>query len=176
MTDRSSITQEFVRECFDYEGGVLVWRNRPAHHFQDIWRQRIFNTRQASTKAGSIVNGYMMVNFVGRRMAVHRLVFLWHHGFLPKEIDHINRNPLDNRIENLRAATHAQNCRNRGLYASNTSGFKGVSFHKTTGKWIAGIRANGKWTHLGLFESAETAAERRRQAEIDLFGEFANGR
>ena len=176
MADRSSINQQFVRECFDYVEGDLIWRVRPPHHFVSAAAHRVFNSRQAGTLAGTLISGYRMVNFAGRRMSVHRLVFLLHNGYLPQEVDHINGNPLDNRIENLRAATHAQNCKNRRLYASNTSGVKGVSFHKPTGKWAAGIRAGGKWKHLGLFADLESAALRRRQAEKTHFGDFANER
>jgi hypothetical protein len=175
MTDRSSITQEFVKECFDYVDGKLIWKQRPIHHFQDEWRQRIFNSRQAGSVAGTLISGYQMVNFVGRRMSVHRLVFLWHHGFLPDELDHIDRNPLNNRIENLRPASHSDNCKNRSLYASNTSGFKGVSFHKSSGKWSASIRIGNKSQHLGLFKDINEAVSKRRDAELLNFGEFANG-
>lgn len=176
MTDKKIITQEFVIECFSYVDGVLIWKNRPLSHFQDQWRQKIFNSRQAGKEAGTVRNGYKVVNFSEKRMLVHRIVYLYHHGFLPKEIDHINRNTIDNRIENLREATHSQNCMNKNLYKSNTSGVKGVSFHKKTNKWAAGIRLNGKWKHLGLFDEIEKASMARFNAEKIYYGEFSGGR
>jgi len=72
-----------------------------------------------------------------------------------REVDHINVNPLDNRRENLRIATHKQNMSNTNKYKTNTAGFKGVSFHKQNQKFRATIRIDGKYKHLGLFATAE---------------------
>lgn len=176
MTDRALLTQEYSHEAFRYTDGELLWRERPRHHFASEWHQKVFNARQAGTVAGTVWRGYRTVNLTGRRMGAHRIVFLMHHGFIPPEVDHIDGNPLNNRIENLRAADHAQNLKNLKTPASNTSGVKGVSWHKATGKWAAGIRQEGKWKHLGLFSCIEAAAETRRQAEAAIYGEFANGR
>jgi hypothetical protein len=88
-------------------------------------------------------------------------------------VDHINGNRLDNRRANLRACTTAQNCLNRAIQRNSTSGYKGVTLHKQTGKWQAGITYQGKTTHLGLFPSAEEASEAYKQAAIRLHGEFA---
>lgn len=94
--------------------------------------------------------GYVCVCVNGRNELIHRLVFLMHHGYLPRTIDHINRNRLDNRIENLRSVTPAQNC-------WNTEKFKGFFLHKQTGKWRAVIRTNYKRRYLGLFNTQEEA-------------------
>jgi hypothetical protein len=176
MNDGSKFTKQYVKECFDYCDGELIWRKRPEQHFSDTWHQKVFNTRQAGSVAGTLVSGYRVVNFKQRRIAIHRLVFLWHYGYFPSEIDHIDGNPLNNRIENLRPASHADNCKNMKIYKSNTSGFKGVSFHKATGKWAAGIRLCGKWTHLGLFDDINEAAMRRKDVELSQYGEFSRGR
>jgi len=70
------------------------------------------------------------------------------------QVDHKDRNAtLDNREENLRIATHAQNQRNVGPNVRNRSGFKGVSWDKAAGKWRTRIQFNGKQIHLGLFNS-----------------------
>jgi hypothetical protein len=176
MTDRDSDLLQYVTESFVYADGALIWKERPVHHFVDEWRQRIFNSRQAGSEAGAVWNGYRMVNFKRRKLGVHRIVFLMHHGYLPAEVDHIDGNSLNNRIENLRAATHQENTYNRGTYKNNTSGRKGVSWHKPTSKWAAGIRENGKWKHLGLFESFDAAVACRTSAELVVYGEFANER
>jgi hypothetical protein len=179
MTDRLKsrelLTQTYALECFEYRDGELFWRTRPATHFVDVWRQRIFNSRQAGTKAGSICSGYLMVNFGFGKVSVHRLVYLMHHGNLPKEIDHIDGNKTNNKIENLRVATHSQNLRNVGISSANTSGHKGVSLHKASGKWAAHIRVDGKMMHLGLFSCAKDAAAARRDAEIVHYGRFRRG-
>lgn len=177
MTDRDRyLTHCYMHECFNYRDGRIFWKERPIHHFVDEWRCKIFNSRQAGTEAGTILSGYRVVKFSWGRIGTHRIIFLMHHGFLPEEVDHINGDPLDNRIENLRAATHAQNLRNMKTPSNNTSGRKGVYWHKATGKWTAGIRHNGKWTHLGTFNDYSDAVKRREDAESKVYGEFSNGR
>lgn len=91
-------------------------------------------------------------------------------------VDHINRNPLDNRRENLRICTQHENSFNQSIRSDNTSGTTGVSWRKEKNKWYAYIRVNGKKKHLGYFNTKEEAAEARRQAEIEYFGEFAPDR
>lgn len=87
--------------------------------------------------------------------------------------DHIDRNPLNNRRSNLRPATSAQNCQNRGRASNNQSGFKGVSFRKDRGTWIASIRSGGRLTKIGTFETPEDAARAYDAKARELFGEFA---
>lgn len=83
------------------------------------------------------------------------------------EVDHIDGNPLNNQRENLRVCTHAQNNRNRKRAKNNTSGYKGVSFHKNTGRWQAALS-------LGLYSSKEEAALAFDKAAIAFFGEYAS--
>jgi len=97
-----------------------------------------------------------------------------HHGFIPKEIDHINGNRLDNRIENLRSVNTMQNTYNGRLRSTNTSGAKGVVWHKGARKWMAQIGANGKHYYLGLFASLTEATEVVRKFREQYHGEFAN--
>lgn len=87
-------------------------------------------------------------------------------------IDHKNRNPLDNRLDNLRPCTVQQNSMNRSIQRNNTSGVTGVYWSNTYNKWIATIKINGKRKHLGYFKEKEDAIEARRQAEIIYFGEY----
>lgn len=88
--------------------------------------------------------------------------------------DHISGNKLDNRRENLRIATNAQNLRNRGKQRNNTTGFKGVAWHRASGKWTAQIVVNGKKRFLGYFTTPEAAHEAYTAAAKELHGEFAN--
>lgn len=88
-------------------------------------------------------------------------------------IDHINRNTLDNRKENLRLATMQQNAMNRSVQPNNTSGVPGVSWRKDRNKWRAFITINGKQKALGLYENKEDAIAARKLAEEKYFGEFA---
>ena len=89
------------------------------------------------------------------------------------ELDHINHDPLDNRIENLRVVTTAQNQYNQKPRAGGASRYKGVSWHKTTGKWMAYIMHNGKQIHLGLFADEIEAAQAYDAAARRLCGEYA---
>jgi hypothetical protein len=89
------------------------------------------------------------------------------------QIDHQNGNGLDNRRENLRIATNAQNLFNRGPQRNNSSGFKGVCFHKQAQKWKAEIAFRGQRKHLGLFTTPEDAHAAYIAAATQLHGEFA---
>ena len=108
---------------------------------------------------------YVLIMLDGKRYYAHRLAWLYVHGEWPEgEIDHINRNKHDNRIENLRLVTSAEN-------KWNVGGAVGVSFYKRTGKWTAQMRTNGKWKRLGYFDSREAAeAVYRFYAEERLAG------
>ena len=90
-----------------------------------------------------------------------------------EEVDHINRNPLDNRRKNLRVASTSQNQANRIILSNNTSGFKGVSWHKTSGKWSAYIGFQGKQYHLGVFSDIKDAARAYNTAAEGFYNEFA---
>lgn len=88
--------------------------------------------------------------------------------------DHKNRNPLDNRKENLRKATAQENAINRTKQKNNTSGFTGVFWHKQSNKWRARIKVNGKEIHIGSFVNKNDAIIARLKAEMKYFGiEFA---
>ena len=105
--------------------------------------------------------------------SVHRLVWLMHHGVLPEFLDHINGNKLDNRIENLRPATKSQNNQNKRLYSNNTSGVKGVCWHKRIKKWQVNVRVNGKQKSFGFFDDIELAELVASEARNKLHGQFA---
>ena len=90
-----------------------------------------------------------------------------------KEVDHKNGNPLDNRRENLREATHHQNMMNKSSYKNSRSGVKGVWFREKRGRWEAQIRFNSRTIHLGTFEDIKDAIGARRNAEKTYFDTFA---
>lgn len=90
-------------------------------------------------------------------------------------VDHINRNGLDNRRENLRIANHQENEANSKKQKGTTSQFKGVSWYAPTSKWRAQICKSGKRYFLGYFENENDAAARYRAKAFELFGSFAEG-
>lgn len=88
-------------------------------------------------------------------------------------IDHIDRNPLNNQVANLRFCTYAQNAYNMGISSRNKSGYKGVSLNKRIGKFQAKIVYNGQKIHIGTFSSAKDAAIAYNEMAVKLHGEFA---
>lgn len=117
--------------------------------------------------------GYVYVGIHKKRYAAHRLIFLFHNNFLPKFIDHIDGNILNNCIENLREATKQQNNANSKIRHDNTSGYKGVSWCKRKQRWRAYIQSNKSNMSLGTFATAEEAARAVSNARSLLHKEFA---
>ena len=119
-------------------------------------------------------HGYLQIKINGRNYFAHRLAWLVVYGEWPKhQIDHIDRNPTNNRIANLREATNSQNNHNRGQQVNNTSGYKGVCWNKRAKRWKAYIKLHGRRTHLGYFNTADAAHAAYCVAAQELHGEFA---
>jgi hypothetical protein len=161
MTDQELYTR--AHELLEYQEGKLFWKTS---------RRGV----SKGTRAGCVNNQtfYRQIMLDRVMQLEHRLVFLMQYGYLPAVIDHINRNPSDNRIENLRAADWSSNQHNRTIPKTNTSGFKGVSFDKRRNLYMAGIRYNGSPSKfLGRFKTAEEAHEAYKAAALKYHGEFA---
>lgn len=126
--------------------------------------------RGQDTPSGRLATkGYRQVFALGKRHMAHRLVWLYFNDeWPPGQLDHINRNKDDNRIENLRVVTNQQNQENVALWSNNRSGFRGVSI-SASGVFRADIRVDGKTIHLGTFRSAEDAALARMAAEREYY-------
>jgi hypothetical protein len=130
------------------------------------------------TRVGSIArardsNGYRIIKLKGKRYYQHRLAWLYVYGEWPSAlIDHIDCDPSNNRISNLRLATYGQNVSNSKKVIS-ASGYRGVYLMKSTGRWLACVTSNGKRTNLGYHATKEEAFEAYKVAAIKLHGEFA---
>lgn len=123
---------------------------------------------------GRKTSGYIRIDIDGRAYGAHQLAWLYMHGVFPdRYVDHANRNPSDNRIDNLRLATNSQNVANSSLWASNTSGFKGVTWNRKSRKWQAGIKVSGRSLHLGLYDEPTEAHRAYVEAAKVHFGIFA---
>lgn len=156
----SALTAQRLRELLEYDPttGVFRWRNDAG------CGGRI----PAGAAAGGVnkVHGYANIHMDGTLYRAHRLAWLYMTGEWTKhEIDHINRQRADNRWSNLREATTAQNLQNKNRYSSNTSGFPGVHWRPTVGKWQARIGIGGKRISLGHYATAEDAASAYQQAK-----------
>ena len=158
--------RDCVRSLFDYRDGNLYWKEYRS------------SSAQKGDLAGTVRNdGRCQIGINGKKYKAHRLIFLYHYGYLPKFLDHIDRNPSNNSIDNLREATKSQNQWNRRSVESyngklTSSGFKGVVFRKQSQKWQAQIQINGERKYLGIFDSEIDAAEAYNAAAIELHGEF----
>lgn len=111
--------------------------------------------------AGTIESqGYCQIKVDQRIYKAHRLAWLYMHGVWPtNQIDHEDGVKANNIFTNLRQATNTENMLNLPKRATNKTGFKGVSVHKTSGKFVAQAQINGKRKHLGLYATAELASE-----------------
>ena len=119
-------------------------------------------------------NGYIYVCYGGKKYAAHRLAWFYYHGRWPKEeVDHVNGNPSDNRIKNLREATREQNTHNQRLRKNNTSGIRCVSKNRANGKWKVQIWRFGQRFQLGEYadksEAARVANEFLRKTDEEFF-------
>ncbi len=139
-----------------------------------IWRVGRCAGKIAGCKSGDGLR--WQINIKGKVYQAHRLAWLLKTGAWPKEIDHKDVNGLNNSWCNLREATRHTNLANTRLRRRNTTGFKGVSVHSQTKKFIAFIKTNGKSHNLGSFSTPELAHEAYQVAAIVAFGEFARFR
>ncbi len=103
-------------------------------------------------------------------MRMHRLILDVYNPSI--QIDHIHHNKRDNRKSELRICSASQNQMNRDIPEQNSSGFRGISWHKNKSAWIAQIGLNGKLKYLGLFKNISDAIQAREKAERMFFGEY----
>lgn len=153
-----------LREYFSYDSvsGILTWIKRTGVAVPGL-------------RAGSLdADGYRYVNFKRRSLAEHRICWALYFGAWPAGLlDHKNTHKDENWIENLREATVTDNNRNRPKQSNNTSGFKGVSLCKASGKFHAKITANKETFSLGYFATAVEASVVYINAAKELHGQFA---
>jgi HNH endonuclease/AP2 domain len=116
---------------------------------------------------------YLRTRFDGEWHYVHRLIWLYVHGYFPIEIDHEDHTGTNNRLRNLRECTGTLNLGNRRKFKHNTSGYKGVYWRADRGYWVARIQHQGKGYHLGIFDDPAKAHEAYLKKARELFGEFA---
>ena len=160
--------------------GELVWKYRNACPEQAEHKRSVWNGRFAGTVAGTkvyrekVIPTGMHVKIYGRIYYVGHVVWQMHNGPIPEGlyIDHINGDPFDNRIENLRLATPAQNAQNRRAHRNNKCGILGVNKPKRFRRWVSTIQVNGKDIYLGSFDTAEQAGEAYQYAARKYRGEF----
>lgn len=158
------LTAERLREVLDYnpETGGFAWRAANGRR------------GKPGLPAGRKAGKYVGITVDGKAYLAHRLAWLYVHGCWPPAgyIDHANGDPKDNRIANLREGSNGQNMQNQvRAHSNNRTGLLGVSSHKS-GRFVAGIRRNGRYHYLGIYDTPQEAHDRYLQAkrEIHEFG------
>jgi HNH endonuclease/AP2 domain len=164
MACKEDITADEARRLLDYdpETGELRWKARTPDMFMDGDQSaEHVCARWNSLHAGKIAGqkmpsrAYLMVAIRPRVYRAHRLGWLIYYGRWPIGVDHINGVPTDNRLCNLREATQSENGQN--LTGRSERGWRGVTWHEATAKWMSRIKIRGREEYLGLFDTAEQA-------------------
>jgi hypothetical protein len=165
-----------LRESLDYnpETGLLTWKKRPLSHFVNKHVEKRWNARFGGKKAGSLKKvgqiNYRKVCINGWTFHVHRVALALHLGSWPvDQIDHIDGDGENNRLNNLRIVSSTENSRNQKLHKNNTSGYNGVRWRKEKRKWVAQIGINGVHHYLGSFTNIKDAIDARARAN-DKYG------
>ena len=163
MADITRVISSLIRQLLEYnpETGEFFWKVS-------------YGTATVGDQAGSVYgNGYRYIQIDNLDYRAGRLAWWFVTGEDPDEfIDHKDGIRDNNRFDNLRKATNSQNQAN-ALWKTNTSGFKGVSWQPSRGKWIARITVDGKAINLGRYYSIIDAAKAYKRAAISAWGEFA---
>jgi len=161
--EKIPLSQTRLHELFDYNSTTGEFFSKTARA----------SCVKIGERAGGINSnkGYWEICIDGKKYAAHRLAFLYTHGYLPKELDHKDRNRSNNRIANLRPASRSENAANSKAQRNTRSGRKGVWWHGTG--WQAVIRRKGQRFHLGTFSTPELAHAAYMAKARALFGEFA---
>ena len=152
LANKIPFSQDELKHLFSYKNGNLYWQNAGGRRRLDV-------------PAGyQDKSGYARIRIDGSRYLVHRIIWAYHTGSQPNnDIDHINRNPLDNRIENLRDVTRSQNLHNM---RSKYGGCAGVYFDKRCKRYRVAIYVDYNKTHLGYFSDFFEACCARKSGEL----------
>lgn len=158
------ITKELLHDLYEYKNGNLYYK-------KIIYGN---TRRKIGDLAGYVTNeGYVSVKVNRKSYLVHRLIYLMHYGSMPQQIDHIDGNPSNNDIKNLREVTGSQNCMNKRISQKNTSGYKNICFVKKINKWRVQIKSKGKTLSFGCFEDIELADLVAQEVRNKYFGSYA---
>lgn len=160
----------------DTKNGKLYWKVRSRRWFKtdrsfNTWNSR-FSGKEAFT---ATLQGYKVGSVNDVSLKAHRVIWALTYGLWPdNQIDHIDGDRSNNRVENLREATSQENRINTGKRSDNNSGYKGVWWSKQKARWVSEIKKGGIRKHLGFFDCPSAAHEAYKAASEELHGEFAN--
>jgi hypothetical protein len=162
---KKNISPKFVKSLLNYdkETGVLTWKERGVELFNSERAMNSWNAKLAGEVAFTAKHreGYLHGKILGMGFLAHRIAWACHYGEWPtNEIDHVNGDRTDNRIENLRSCDRSENARNCAIRKDNTSGHVGVHFNKLHGTW----NATSCGRHIGSYSTKEEAVAARKAA------------
>jgi hypothetical protein len=173
------LTAEIARELLTYnpDTGKLYWKERSEKKYYKNYKisMKKWNLRWAGKEAFTTINyrengkiNGLHGGFFNKDFRAHRIAWLIYYGEWPKnQIDHINQDPTDNRIENLRDVTQLENLKNQALRSNNKSGYIGVHFEKSKQKYRARVQINNNRKHIGYYNTIEEAVAARAVANIN---------
>lgn len=164
--------KELLEEYLMYvpESGELFWKRRDVSQFEGGIQSpehnaAIWNGRFAGKPVNApLATGHKTARIAGKTFLAHRLIWKMAYGADPNVIDHIDGDPSNNRLSNLRSVRQTENTRNGRLSKNSTSGYNGVTFDKRRNKWVAVIMVDRKKIHLGQFDILEDAVKARGDA------------
>ena len=169
MKNRPLPPLEELKEYFDYnpDTGIIIWKKTTNPLIKvgaEAGHERVKTKNLA----------YREIKFNYTQYKAHRLAYYMYHGIDPRnnDIDHEDRNGLNNKINNLRLATRSDNSKNRSMAENNTSGVTGVTWDKKRGRWRAQLKLNGKHKFLGYYLNIQDAEQARKEGEVKYFGKF----
>lgn len=156
-------SKEELHALLEYKDGKLFWKVKKR------------NGAKPGDEAGYVNNtGYKMVRVNYVAYLQHRLIWIMHGNDPVDCLDHIDGDPLNNRIENLRSATDSQNNWNAKLKSTNTSGVKGVNWCKKYMRWHGRVSFKGKRHHVGYFKDKDECVNAVKKLREKLHGNFVN--
>lgn len=172
MAKRQLPSPEVLRQLLDYDPdtGALRWKYRASEFCTSAAEWKRWNKQFAGREAFITVTGagYLRGNVLGICIFAHRVVWAIVYGEWPDgEIDHIDGDPSNNRIANLRAVRSADNNRNRSIPSTNSSGAMGIRRARAN-RWRASIVIDGKSIHLGIYNEFRDALIAREAAQKAL--------
>ena len=172
MADNELLSPHAIRQLLRYDPGTgkLYWLKRDISQCVDYRAMRVFNTQFAGKEAFTCRMGkkHLQGRIFRRPYLAHRVVWALVYGEWPNgQIDHINGNPIDNRLSNLRDIPSAENQRNMRRPSNNTSGVSGVSWNASHKKWRVRISRCGKEIMVGRFSDFGEAVQARAAALLD---------
>jgi hypothetical protein len=141
-----------------------------------FWKKTLSNVAVAGKEAGcASTNSYGSVTVDKQAYCPHRIVFCMHHGYMPDQVDHIDGNRKNHKIENLRAANNMTNNMNKGAQSNSKTGVKNICWSKQNKKWWVQVSAYGKKVVSKMFDDFELAELVAAEARDKFHGKFARG-